>query len=71
MNDWQTIDTAPRDGTVIDLWVSNQRLANCFWLVFLDDDDAHWCQQYAEMPRANFQIDEIPTHWRPLPEPPA
>lgn len=35
MSDWQPIETAPRDGTIIDLWIVDQggghRLADAWW----------------------------------------
>ena len=61
---WQPIETAPKDGTVIDLWADGQRLPNCKWRY------GGWSQEYAEHPSAHFDIYDEPTHWMPLPEPP-
>lgn len=70
MSQWQQIETAPRDGTVIDLWAGARR-ADCFWWVSEDcDDDSHWRQEYAEVGGCSFAVDATPTHWMPLPEPP-
>jgi len=67
MTDWQPIETAPKDGTVVDLWADG-RLANCLWERHLDD---HWRQQYSEATGSSFGVsDLLPTHWMPLPEPP-
>lgn len=70
---WQTIETAPKDGTIflsigIDIgghfldpiicaWQEN---ANCFGVGYTFDSDRH----------VSFQIETKPTHWMPLPEPP-
>lgn len=31
MGDWQPIETAPKDGTKIDVWFKSGRLADAFW----------------------------------------
>ncbi len=64
--EWQPISTAPKDGTVIDLWAENQRLANCTWC----EDSSSWKQQYSENPGTLFPINLDPTHWMPVPEAP-
>lgn len=67
---WQPISTAPKDGTIIDLWLGppyNQRLAdhkfsegNWAGLEFNEyEDEDRWVERYWE-----------PTHWMPLPLPP-
>lgn len=66
MAEWQSIDTAPRDGRHIAgaVWSTNTRR----WLVM----DAYWCKGLRE-PKWIFdgwpnQIS--PTHWMPLPPEP-
>lgn len=60
---WQPIDTAPKDGTVIDIWTTNRgRIVNVAWT--LDDFDGtyYWgCE--------NGGVYE-PTHWMLLPDEP-
>lgn len=68
MGEWQPIETAPKDGTEVDVWVADgtgggYRIA-----------DAYWCAS-RERWRFNGQIHDIawtddPTHWMPLPSPP-
>lgn len=55
---WQPIGTAPKDGTDVLVW----------------DFDAYaiasWCVSRGVWVRADGE-DAYPTHWAPLPEPPA
>ena len=69
---WKPIETAPKDGTICDLWVCGARAPSCYW----NDDDGlcgapHWRQNYAEVQGCSFELPGIPTHWKPLPSPPA
>lgn len=71
MSDWQPIETAPKDGTRIDVWAywaegdNWSRSADAYWSV----EDQDWmldrwlAGQYVTPPKI--------THWMPLPEPPA
>lgn len=55
---WQPIETAPRDGTFIDIWTaSGTRLTDCRY----DVDGAAW-NLYAR-----YEARQIPTHWMPIP----
>ena len=81
---WMPIESAPRDGRVIDLWVSGdfaRRLPDCFW-----GKPDHCCgeagqycdSEWNSLPNGwvdstlNEPIggDDAPTHWQPLPPPP-
>lgn len=79
--DWQDIATAPRDGTLIDVWrggefprrvpdVSWREPTNSEWWVHGGDTirtpAATWHDMFGP-----FGKDDTPTHWRPLPSPPA
>jgi hypothetical protein len=63
---WQDIKSAPRDGTVIDLWADDKRWTDCHWT------GANWFTPYgiyncgAEMELHGHH----PSHWMPLPPPP-
>lgn len=70
---WQPIETAPRDGTLIDLWCNGERRPDCFWgEEWEEPEERGWRQKYAETSRAaSFSLlGGEPTHWMPLPEPP-
>lgn len=58
MSEWQPIETAPRDGTVIDLWhVGGMRITEQWW----DAEDESWC---------GLGDDNDFSHWMPAPDQP-
>lgn len=64
---WQPIDTAPKDGTLIDVWQRDWRICNAFW----SDAQEGWCVEgyYPEEPTPLAIIPKV-THWMPPPSPP-
>jgi hypothetical protein len=70
---WQPIDTAPKDGTRIDIWAKT-------WLSYNDTfihkrfPDCCWSKGDSECNRPpawnNLNTEWHPTHWMPLPDPP-
>lgn len=83
MSDWKTIDSAPKDGTVIDVWRPEVGRDTVFWgyphrecgeMGRLCDSDWHrirapgWvCATFGEF----LGRKHAPfTHWMPLPAPP-
>jgi hypothetical protein len=80
---WQPIKSAPKDGTPVDLWCANSEFPNRVtdaqwrkpteseWFVHGGDGmktaDAQWIDPCG-WPMGG---DESPTHWMPLPAPPA
>lgn len=69
MSEWQPIESAPRDGTEIQLWAKGEWFPNAHWcrskLGWYEEYwDAHWCS-YSESGIYNA------THWMPLPTPPS
>jgi len=65
---WQPIETAPKDGQTIDLWSGNGRYADCKW--HPTRGFVHWWVDGFD----TFEwvrLDYPPTHWMPLPPPPA
>ena len=80
--EWQPIETAPKDGTVIDLWVSGEfegRYAGCFWgkpLHCCGEYGRHCDSEWHDLPVGwvtdfNEPLTELPTHWMPPPDAPA
>lgn len=67
---WQPIATAPKDGTVIDLWCSHGRIPCCSWRVAGNfNGDSAWHNE-SGFPIEYGHPKKIPTYWMPLPEPP-
>lgn len=63
MNEWQPIETAPKDGTQFLGWDQGYFIV-VYWEI---DDDVEEDQCW----RISYSGDLMfPTHWMPLPEPP-
>jgi hypothetical protein len=69
---WLPIETAPRDGTLVDLWMKGpdnpgERQADCWY------ENGNWWQEFGREGPAHpaSRLGDEPTHWRHLPEPPA
>jgi hypothetical protein len=80
MSGWQPIETAPKDGTEIDVWCGGEfpRRVTCaswrepteseWWSHggdTIDTPDACWHDCFGPLGK-----DNTPTHWMPLPAPP-
>lgn len=59
MGDWQSIDTAPRDGTEVLAWLLGGYCEVVYWHTLED----HWTAGAGEDV-------VLPTHWMPLPKGP-
>lgn len=64
---WLPIESAPKDGTRIDLWANGQRFTNVRWACYDSESvvafgPKHW----HGLPKGY-----VPTHWMPLPAAPA
>jgi len=70
---WQPIETAPKDGTKIDLWGRNlltwdkrgERIVNVAW-----GRVTNWLGREGDDWQTGRGEDFQPTHWMPLPDPP-
>lgn len=69
---WRPIETAPKDGTVVDLWCTypKRRLVNYLW------DGECWRENldpvmYPSAGRINSGCEHVISHWMPLPPPPS
>lgn len=74
MSQWQPIETAPKDGTKIDLWGRNlltfdkrgERITDVDWGPVRD-----WMGHERNDWRHGRGEDFEPTHWVPIPSPPS
>jgi hypothetical protein len=65
---WQPIETAPKDGTYIDLWADNFRFADAFWFDPKTDDRWHGIEEGWVFHSEGFEYVWVtPTHWMPIP----
>ena len=72
MSEWKPIESAPRDGTKIDLWVRRKRIPDAFWVE--NDDGTGWAVEESDWHTGEAYhefIDGRPSHFTPLPEPPS
>ena len=60
-DDWQPIETAPKDGTHVQLYRPEIQVTGYYAIRI-----AAWCVVAPGLPTMN----EPPTHWQPLPAPP-
>lgn len=69
---WQPIETAPKTQGYIDLWVKNQRVADCWWC----DKRNGWCL-WGPNEWGEYGVNLVmaycgnPTHWMPIAGPPS
>lgn len=82
--EWFPIETAPRDGTMLDLWIDDGRHTNVYWgrpqhTCGEAGSYCDCCPSYdgwvcadlnAYLTGAEGYSCNDPTHWRPLPSPP-
>lgn len=68
---WQAIETAPRDGTAI-LVSDGDRMQVCWWGYddLFDLEPKEWCYGECRGEYNIYQTFDCPTHWQPLPGPP-
>ena len=70
---WQPIETAPKDGTTMDLWctATKRRITDCWWDADYGEFIANDVNECGECcPSVVYHDNGKPTHWMPLPEPP-
>lgn len=67
MTEWSLIDTAPNDGTLVDLWVGGKRVPDCAWCGAWP---GAWCYMGdPDYPQGRLLLGE-PTHWMLRPSAP-
>lgn len=66
MSEWESIKTAPRDGTMV-LGTNGRSVVSMWW----DDRDSAFPWAIVDgAGQINAWMEAAPTHWMPLPEPP-
>ncbi len=80
--DWQPIETAPKDGTVVDVWIDSSRYSDCWFGrpthmcgeagKYCDCCPTYdgWCDIFGYLTGEDGRKTESPSHWMPLPPPP-
>lgn len=73
---WQLIETAPKDGTRIDLWAIDRRFTNCRWGRFDAESKVpfgpeHWRGLPTDPIKHSLGHLFEPTHWMPIPSGPS
>jgi len=79
---WRPIETAPQDGTVIDIWIDD-RIADVYWGKphhecgeagqYCDSCPSYdaWCDCFGYVTGPEGSIEGEPTHWKPRPSHPS
>ncbi len=73
---WRTMDSAPKDGTVVDLWVGGHRLADCFYGPPHHECISQYCDSCPDDLNVKawrwtmFSERVTPSHWMPIPAAP-
>lgn len=72
---WQPIETAPRDGTLIDLWISAVdcafRAVDFKWEVTETQKQGQWVKDGNPLDWHYGNVGMQATHWMPVPAPPS
>lgn len=66
MSAWQPIETAPKDGTRILIFVPDDDDGDCFKVAYYGGHP----KQRGWLARGFWGADDVPSHWQPLPLPP-
>jgi hypothetical protein len=62
MSKWQPIETAPRDGTVVDLWYRGERITDYRWVQLSETNGFFECVE------SGYTCVRDATHWQLPPE---
>ena len=73
MSDWQTIESAPKDGAAVLVYTNGGQVTEAYW----SSDNQSWILRFYDednrflRAKGGMEIFHIsPTHWMPLPPPP-
>ncbi len=71
MSNWQPIETAPKDGSKVDLWVifenGGHRVTDAYWT---GNDRRGWMLGSDGYTQHQYTTRPVVTHWMPIPEAP-
>lgn len=68
MSEWQPIETAPKDGRAIMVWMSaDENGPHCFAPISITGDGKWWDDSTGDQ----IEVLRSATHWMPLPNAPA
>jgi len=68
-NSWQTIESAPKDGTLVDIYIMS--LGERYTDSYYAKDEGVWCWDIDGLEGKRIAFTATPpTHWMPLPKPP-
>ena len=71
MSEWQLIETAPKDGTAVLLWLLDEGFAvKAIWRRWDGVGEKMWWIPEMDFYQTDEGCHQI-THWMPLPEPPS
>lgn len=76
MSEWQPIETAPKDGTIIDVWLGDADESDqAFYCSEGSRRSPNWTWRHGKFRplgglNVTMPVFVRPTHWMPLPEPP-
>lgn len=73
MSEWQPIETAPKDGTPLLIFSPDSIKPNvfiCIWTDWTDENDTVIEGNWTDLGNEQ-EFGATPTHWQPLPDPPA
>ena len=74
--EWQTIETAPRNGTSVLIYMpeaARKKVQEAFWAMPWEgapDDQCYWMTPIGPAGRGYMILPVAVTHWMPLPAPP-
>lgn len=75
MSDWRPIETAPKDGTIVDLWIQIPEIGDGYRVTDAEWRKGEWqineCGEFdSEIRLRRMDGQNFATHWMPLPDPP-
>jgi hypothetical protein len=70
LREWQPIDTAPKDGTLIRVKFPSGGTGEAAYVIGVNNHYRSWCGRAEVLGDMFLRYEEQPTHWRNLPAAP-